>query len=452
MLRKLGLSVIIGWLLWGGVIHAQQSSDETLFRQWAVDAAATSEYNNTSWSALQATGAPDVEGCGDLPGAWASASPTGEETLTLYYDIPVQVRQINVYLNYNPGTITSVALLTPDGSPLVIPGSSHRDPTCPGIFSLDVPPAFAPDLFVNAIQITIDQTKTGVWTEIDAVELVGIAPPGSIPTSTSQSAVFDGPLGEQIYCDDVLLTENGVVVTVIQMRPNSNYIATVVGLNGFDPVLGVFDAATGSGLCNDDNADASYYQADLPTTGVVSPSNFTSSVTFNTFNYTEMADIELVVGGYNSQPGEFILILEGMVLSREDGAGDPLALTITPGMVLSGVDPTVYMLSVVGTLDPLIAMIDYDYNFIVDSNGDTVFCDDAGNTLYCWGESYDLRGSFVSRSQRRQLGGATTDAMLTMPITEDDIGLDYIAIMRSYEMQTFGDYVAIFHIGIGSLD
>jgi hypothetical protein len=39
--------------------------------------------------------------------------------------------------------------------------------------------------------------------------------------------------------------------------------------------------------------------------------------------------------------------------------------------------------------------------------------------------------------------------MLTLPITADTIGDNFIFLMRSYEMQTYGDYVVVFHVGIG---
>lgn len=458
MQKYLTAGLIVVLVLLGGIVSAQ---DDDVIRQWATSATASSEYASNEWSAMQATGEPDVVGCGDSRSAWASLEADGVETLTLYYDEPVQVRQINIHINYNPGTITSVAILSPDGSPVEIPDSTYTDTTCPTVFSLVVDPDFASDLYSNGVQITIDQSEINNWTEIDAVEIIGMplsdgassgnSATDNTDTATNAVAVPDGPLGEQIYCDGNLLSENGVVFTVVQMRPNSNYTATVVGVDGFDPVLSVRDAASGDGICNDDNRDASYYEANLPT-AQAAPSNRTASMTFNTFNYSNMANIELVVGGFNSQPGEFVLILEGMLLSQADGAGDPLAITISSGMMLSGVNPTVYMFSVVRSVDPLIAMIDSDYNFLADNDGNTIMCDDAGNASNCWGESYDLRNAFVSRSEGRSVSGTRTDAMLTMPISPEVIGAAYIPIMRSYEMRTFGDYVAVFHVGIGAQD
>ncbi len=108
-------------------------------RQWASGAEATSEYNSTTWSAMQATGAPDTPACGDFTTAWASATSTGQDNLTLTYDTPVLPNAINVYQSYNPGAITRVEVLPADGAP-AITVFEGVDPTtaCPGVFTVYV--------------------------------------------------------------------------------------------------------------------------------------------------------------------------------------------------------------------------------------------------------------------------------------------------------------------------
>ena len=442
-------------LLTAGLTQAQQKQVDDVISQWAISASASSEYSSGDYSAQQATGPATATGCESSTASWTPAAAGGVETLTVYFNEPVQPSQINVFVNYDPGTITSLALLTIDNTRLTIPNSAMTDDSCPGIHTVNLAPSLVQDVYATGLEIELNQRTGTKWTEIDAVEIIGASLNGlsqadidSIVVVPDQRPVFEGPLGETINCNGSVISENGVAVTVVQMRPNSNYTATVVGLNGFDPVLSVRDAATGQGLCNDDERSASYYAANLPTTGLVSASNTTASLPFNTFNYSDLANIELVVGGLNSQPGEFLLILEGMLLSTADGAGDPLSLKINPAMVLSGINPTVYMISVVAALDPLIALIDGDYNFMSDTDGAVIACDDAG-TNSCWGDSSTLRGASVSRTQNRTLGGANTDAMLTLPISSDNIGLFFNTIMRSFEMRSFGDYVVVYHIGLG---
>ncbi len=149
-------------------------------RQWAIRAEATSQYTSSSWSAQQAAGAPDTPACGDNSTAWASATATGQDALTLYYATPVIPTQINVHQTFNPGAIVLVEVLPADGS-APIPVFSGRDTTtaCPGVFSVDVGATVGPVIPpgggapVNAVRITLDQSLTNNWNEIDAVELIG---------------------------------------------------------------------------------------------------------------------------------------------------------------------------------------------------------------------------------------------------------------------------------------
>jgi hypothetical protein len=140
-------------------------------RQWASIATATSQYGDTGWNAMQASGAPNSVGCGDIATAWASESSTGQDQLTLMYDLPVVPTEISVYQTYNPGAITGIELILADGSGTVaLPDSADPGTGCPGVWHVAVPEAIAP---VNGVIITLDQTITGSWNEIDAVELIG---------------------------------------------------------------------------------------------------------------------------------------------------------------------------------------------------------------------------------------------------------------------------------------
>lgn len=471
LLKRLLVFVVV--LLFTVPVLAQGELDATEVRQWASSAEATSEYTVSGWSAMQATGAPDTDSCGDLSTAWASATSTERAALTLYYDTPVIPTRINIFQTYNPGAITSVQLIPADGSSrITLPDSADPGTDCPGVFSVFMDPDLPA---TNGIVINLDQSITGNWNEIDAVELVGITlsdadgndvtggdpvgtntgapvdreqPIDTPTTDTDTDYEFDGPMGMSVTCDDGTSFSNGVEIVVVNMRTGFNYTATAIGLNGFDPILAVL-GESGRGLCTDDDSNAAAYSANLPTTGQVNPSNTNSQVVFSNNGGSAFADISLVVGGFNDQPGEFLLVLEGMALTTADNAGDPFSIQITPGMIASGVDPTVYMISVTDRFDPLIALIDGDYNFIEDDDKNAIACDDAGNSSLCWGTSYSLNGSYVSRSLNRQVGGFQFDAMLTFPLQPgfENLYLNYL--MRSAGMDTYGDYVVVFHVGIG---
>jgi hypothetical protein len=444
------LTLIVSVLVVGFPATAQNE-----VRQWASSAEATTEYTATDWSADRATGAPDaMSACGDNGNAWASLAATDGEVLTLYYDTPVEPTQINIHQNYNPGAITSIELIPEQGDfTIPIANSADKNTTCPGVFTIDV----SLNTKVIGVVINLDQAFINDWNEIDAVELVGLTdevvatgPGRSTPSPDGGYVAPDGPLGVDVTCPDGREITNGVKVTVVQMRNGFNYTATAVGIDGFDPVLAVLDPAGRAKLCNDDEIDAADYSADLPTTGYIPPNSSTAQLTFNN-NLPNLSDVSLVVGGFNEgESGEFLLVLEGMAYTELDQLGDPFAMEITPGMIASGVDPTIYMVSVTDRLDPYISLIDSEYNGYFDEKGNQIFyCDDAGTEL-CYGTSTTMLGSYISRAANRpKLGGYGYDAMLTLPIEAGDEFFPVYALMHSSEFKTYGNYLVAFHLGIG---
>lgn len=244
--------------------------------------------------------------------------------------------------------------------------------------------------------------------------------------------------------------ENGVEVTVVQMRSGFEYTATVLGLDDFDPILAIFNDE-GDSLCIDDSAEALAYTADLPSSGGVEASSFNPQLIFNNGAEDEFADVDLIVGSYNSLPGEFLLILEGMAVTTADNAGDPFSVRINDQMVASGVPITVYAIADTDALDPLVRLIDPDFETILDENDEPVYCDDAGNESLCWsGEVNNLDGSYVDIANGEyQLAIYTSDSILAIPLEEDYAGGYFNFLVTSYEQSTFGDYTMVFHIGVG---
>ncbi|MFN8564680.1 MAG: tetratricopeptide repeat protein [Anaerolineae bacterium] len=149
-----------------------ESVSANQFQQWATRAEASSEYSGSRWSAAQATGEPNTGACGDFDTAWASQTGTGRDRLTVYFDTPVIAERVNIYQTYNPGAIVNVELIPEDGgSPIPVRGSADPGTGCPGIFSLDVAMTYAGT--VIGVNVILDQSITGNWNEIDAVQLIG---------------------------------------------------------------------------------------------------------------------------------------------------------------------------------------------------------------------------------------------------------------------------------------
>jgi len=264
------------------------------------------------------------------------------------------------------------------------------------------------------------------------------------------------PYSFTVDCDNQNANiENGVKVRVVQMRAGFNYTATVIGMNGFDPVLAVL-GSSGRGLCTDDSPEAAYYTAWLPSTGEVFANSATAQIYFANNSNSTFADIDLIVGGFNGVVGEFVLILEGMYVSpTNDGIGDIFSVSISGNTINSGVPLSAYMMSVSSGLDPLMYITNInwdDWSFAVeDDSRNPLVCDDGGAS--CWGETVSLDGWYASRTGERYLAGGVKDAMFSLPLGvytyEPEITYTYTFIATSYNRRTEGDYMVAFHMANG---
>lgn len=139
--------------------------------QYAIKATASSQYSDSTWSAMQAVGEPNTSTCGDNGTAWASLSSTGSDWLMLTYDQVVLPKRIVITETYNPGAIAQVELLDQDGKKISV---YRADPSpnnqCPNNLVIDVSGVDVP---VNTVLLTLVHSN---WSEIDAVQLIGVHP------------------------------------------------------------------------------------------------------------------------------------------------------------------------------------------------------------------------------------------------------------------------------------
>lgn len=160
-------------------------------RQWASSAKASSQYGDSDWSANQATGKPDTpEDCGDYTSAWASSSPYGEDWLEVYYDVPVVPTEITIIMNYNPSQVTEVEVIDLNGQRFLILVEDPDTYHCPDYMTITVEDV---DFPIKGIRIILDQSILRLgWTEIDAVELVGITVGAASASPTQESSGSSG--------------------------------------------------------------------------------------------------------------------------------------------------------------------------------------------------------------------------------------------------------------------
>lgn len=143
--------------------------------QWASSAIAGSHYAKTSYTAMEATGAPNVPRASDSAKAWCHHGESkGREWLEVTYAKPVHATQVRVRQSLNPGTIVKVEAIEADGTSHVWwegkdPGLSAPTGTI-AWFSVRVPKTDYP---VEKIKLTLDLSLRIGWKQIDAVQLVG---------------------------------------------------------------------------------------------------------------------------------------------------------------------------------------------------------------------------------------------------------------------------------------
>lgn len=162
-----------------------------LIRQWASFATASTEYGDFDWSSTQATGAPDVDECGDNVKAWASQSPDTLDWLELSYETPVVPTEINIYQSYNPSQVVEVQGIDLDGYTYTIwSGNVKEVADCPDLMTITID--LEEEIVIDRVVVVIDQSQWGSWNEIDAVELVGYAQGSSVSANPSSSSGSSG--------------------------------------------------------------------------------------------------------------------------------------------------------------------------------------------------------------------------------------------------------------------
>ncbi len=155
----------------------ESTADETAggaIEQWAVAAEASSQYTDDSWSAQQATGAPDTPEAGDNATAWAAAAADDQvETLALVFEQPVNPTAIEIYESFNPGAVTQIEVLDPNTDEWVVVWSGEAD-TVGQELAVFSPVLTAVDFVTDQVRLTIDEPAIAGWNEIDAVKLIGV--------------------------------------------------------------------------------------------------------------------------------------------------------------------------------------------------------------------------------------------------------------------------------------
>ncbi len=142
--------------------------------QWAIQATASSTYNDAkgtdSWSANQATGAPNVDNYGDNGAAWTSKTQDGGiEWLDLKYPRPVHATEVRVRESCGSGAIIKIEVYDEQGGAHAV--WQGNDPTTELNYLMV---KFPKTTFkTDHVKVTLATNVVPGWNEIDAVQLVG---------------------------------------------------------------------------------------------------------------------------------------------------------------------------------------------------------------------------------------------------------------------------------------
>ena len=125
-----------------------------------------------SWGHEQATGAPDTRQAGDIPTAWTSKNPDGGvEWLELDYERAVGIDTIRVVESHNPGAISKVAVIGPNGREETVwegnLAASGQNELLQSDFKV------ARSVQGQKVRVYVDTGRVPGWNEIDAVQLLG---------------------------------------------------------------------------------------------------------------------------------------------------------------------------------------------------------------------------------------------------------------------------------------
>ena len=166
----------------GIVVPANEYTDARVVAaaasQWAVSAAAGSQYGKTQYSAAQAVGAPNISIAGNSPDAWCPEKQSeGRDWLEVTFALPVHATEVRVRQNDSVGAISKIEAIEHDGTThLWWEGvDPYQQPTVREIawFGVRVPKT---SYLVTKIKITLNLAAIPGWKEIDAVQLVGVTP------------------------------------------------------------------------------------------------------------------------------------------------------------------------------------------------------------------------------------------------------------------------------------
>jgi hypothetical protein len=142
--------------------------------QWATQATASSTINDAkgkaSYSANQATGAPDVQVYSTAAQAWSSkTADSGIEWLQLTFAKPVHATAVRVRENAGSGAVIKIEVFDEKGAAHTVWAGTDATKELNYLMAEFPKTAFK----TNRVKVTLATNTVSGWNQIDAVQLVG---------------------------------------------------------------------------------------------------------------------------------------------------------------------------------------------------------------------------------------------------------------------------------------
>jgi beta-lactamase regulating signal transducer with metallopeptidase domain len=162
-----------------------------------------------AWSALQATGAPNVEQGGDNPHAWAPLTQDDQpEWLELEWTEPVRAAAILVYESFNPGALVRVRVNGDDIQETTIFEGADPVHVSEGKGVAIIPVTV--DAPIKYVRLEFDSPAVPGWNQVDAVGLVELVS-GEVHWAVGAQA-------SSTYADRVQIDHAGEVLSLEVVR------------------------------------------------------------------------------------------------------------------------------------------------------------------------------------------------------------------------------------------
>jgi hypothetical protein len=168
---------------------------------WAGGASASTSAGMEAYHAKQVLGKPNTLACGRFVTAWQPAVDQTEAWIELYYAPYILPNLIYIVQSYLPKQLSKVEVMTLDEETITIfdreVDDLYQPDECPATRALSLPDV---EELISTVRITLEREDDEVWTQIDAVGVVGLIGDGPTePMETSDWKEVYGAEDDDFY-------------------------------------------------------------------------------------------------------------------------------------------------------------------------------------------------------------------------------------------------------------